>query len=307
MICLGFGGIGCGKTTIFASIVQKNKKKKNKYYKRNSKKKLYKYLTEVVSQDESFYMNYKERASKEYKKATGKDWVEYAKYMPNGVERKDTKWYWRMLFNLFYPKNFYEVIYSTDPTIQDTIPIDYDNLGKWKPTPNCLLLLEEAGIGVSNRNYKNLSPESKELFALSRHKKTDIAAISQTSDVDKCLRQRCNFMFQVYKLGEFTLTRLINFKVGVDKETHDLRDMYTEQHWFIWLWQLLTCWLKKHRMALLPCIRSMIIYRPLYYKYFDSFNDEFIYSMPDPNPDSPEKLCYVPIDDNKEEKEEETE
>lgn len=68
----------------------------------------------------------------------------------------------------------YDVIYCTDLTIQDTVPITYESLGKWKPSQNSLLMLCEAGIGLDNRRWKALSSDAAYLFALHGHLGCDI-------------------------------------------------------------------------------------------------------------------------------------
>lgn len=282
MIIPGFGNPGCGKTTLAAFVVARNEKRKNKYYKKLSKSKLYKWLTEPIEMREEFYCYFKE-------KVNGKV-ITYSINQDVPYTRKDNNPILRMLYNFLYPKNFYDVIYSTDETIKNTIYISYDDLGTWKPTWNSLFILDEAGIGLNNRNFKNLSNDAKELFALHRHKGADMLIISQTVDIDKAARQRANNMFMARKFGPFTATRMINYRVGVNKETHTLEDMYTEQHWIIWLWQLLTCWRKKYRNEKLPFTRSLVFLRQPYYKYFDSYNDTHIYTNKDPYESYKEKL-----------------
>jgi hypothetical protein len=274
MIIIGFGNPGSGKTTLIADFVRINDKKKNKYNKKNSKSRLYRFLTEPLEVREEFHYNYRE-------KINGKI-IEYAVTQQVPYSRKDHKWYWRLLFNLLFKKNFYDVIYATDPTIKGTVCIDYDTLGTWKPTWNSCMVLEEAGIGISNRNYKNLSADAKELFALHRHKGADLLIISQTVDVDKAARQRAAKMFIANKLGPFTSCRMVKYRVGVNNETHQIEDLYTDQHALIFLWQLLTCWRKKYRYEKLPFERSKLILRCLSYSYFDSFHDDHVYTNKDP-------------------------
>jgi hypothetical protein len=144
------------------------------------------------------------------------------------------------------------------------------------------MVLEEAGIGINNRNYRNLSSDAKELFALHRHKGCDLLMISQTVDVDKSARQRASIMFIANKFGEFTTCRLIKYRVGVNDDTHQIEDMYKDQHFLVFLWQLLTCWRKKFRYAKLPFERSKIIWRRPWYRFFDSYNDTHVYTNKDP-------------------------
>lgn len=274
MIIVGFGNIGCGKTSLMADFVRLNEKKKREYFKRNEKKRLYRFLTTPLEIHNEWHYNYRVKANGKY--------IEYAVMHDVPYTRADHKWYWRFLFNFLYKKNFYDVIYATDPTIQYTTTIDYETLGTWKPTWNSCMILEEAGIGLNNRSWKSLSSDAKELFALSRHKGADILAISQTVDMDKSLRDRASHMFIANKLGPFTSCRMVNFRIGINNDTHKIEDMYEDQHFLIYLWQILTCWKKKHKLVKMPFIRSKLILRCLSYKYFDSYVDEHVYTNQDP-------------------------
>lgn len=229
-----------GKTTVSASLVQVNKRKKIKYYERISKSRLY-------------------------------PWVQSNK----------SKWYVRFLNWLLYRKNFYDVVYCTDETMQDTVYVTYDDLGKWKPWPNALLILEECGLGLSNRDYKTLSKYSKRLAAKHGHMGLDIIWSSQSSDVDKAWRQRTQVMYICSKLGPFTFLRRVTYSVDVN-EQHDLADMYDKIGGFKYLLELVGGIKKKHRLSKLPFDKSRIIFRPKWYQYFDSYEDDFDYPMEDP-------------------------
>lgn len=183
-----------------------------------------------------------------------------------------------LLRNL-YRKNFYDVIYCTDETVQDTIHIKYEDLGLWKPTWNSLILLEEAGVGLDSRRFKELKKETKRFFALHRHTGADIIAVSQTADVDKALRSRAEHIFLASKLGPFTVLRLVKYNIDVNEETHTLEEGYYKVRVLAFLWQLLTCKLNKFRNRKVQFVRSLFIFRPPLYKYFDSFVDDFDYPM----------------------------
>lgn len=165
----------------------------------------------------------------------------------------------------------YPVIYCTDPSIQHTITINYSDLGKWKPTKGSLIILEEAGVGLNNRNFKSLTNDAAYLFATCGHNNVDIIWSSQTVDVDKKLKDRTHFIYLCEKRGLFSILHLVKFSVDVDNETHTLDDFYFKPQGLI---QLLGDFLFR---------RTKIIYRPRWYKYFDSFIDDHIYSMPAPD------------------------
>ena len=189
---------------------------------------------------------------------------------------KDTKFN-QLLINMLFSKSFYDVIYSTDPTFQDTIPIDYENLGKWKPTWNSCLILEEAGIGLNSRDYKKLTVESKRLAAMHRHAGADILIISQSSDFDKAYRQRAEVMFIAKKIGPFTWYHRIPYDITVDEEKHDIVEGYFKLPLLVDIFESIMSIRKKYRLAKFPFTRSHFIFRPLYYKYFDSYVDDYNY------------------------------
>lgn len=163
----------------------------------------------------------------------------------------------------------YDYVYCTDETIQDTITVDYTNLGKWRPPRNSLLILEEAGIGLNNRNWKALSNDAAYLFALHGHIGCDILWSSQTVDVDKKLLSRTHRLFLCSRLSMFTVLQPISFSVDVDNETHQLVDAYSKPQGL---------------GAILSVLfgRGKIFLRKPWYKYFDSFVDNHEYTMETP-------------------------
>lgn len=263
MIVAIFGKPGSGKSTAAAAVVHKNNVKKEKYYKKLEKSKLYAKLNTV----------------KEYK---------------NKIFTKIVNIYKSIMLKILYSKNFYDVVYCTDPTIQGTIPIDFENLGKWQPTWNSLMILEEAGIGLNSRDYKKLTTESKRLAAMHRHSGCDILIISQSADFDKAYRQRAEVMFIAKKIGPWTWYHRIPFDITVDEEKHDIVEGYFKLKPIVDIFETLTSSKKKYRYAKFPFTRSHIIYRPHWYKYFDSYVDDYDY--PQIAPDKHQKPQITTLD-----------
>lgn len=165
----------------------------------------------------------------------------------------------------------YDVIYCTDETIAHTVHISYDNLGKWRPPRNSLIILEEAGIGLDNRNYKKLDAAAARLFALHGHIGCDIIWSSQTADVDKKLRNRTHKLLLVEKswMPGFSRVIPVAYAVDVDDDTHKLDDMYSRPRGFLIL-----------LYALIG--RVKYVFRPFWYRYFDSFVDNGVYPLDGP-------------------------
>lgn len=165
----------------------------------------------------------------------------------------------------------YTCIYCTDHTIQGTIPISYDFLGMWKPIPHSLILLEEAGIGLNNRNWKRLSSDATDLFCTCGHKKVDIIWSSQTADVDCKLLSRTHRLLIAKPtfIPHVSFFEPISFSIGVDNTTHTLQDMYTQSEKFFRVFDFIT-----HR--------SFLFYRKPWYRYFDSYVDNHTYTLDHP-------------------------
>lgn len=171
----------------------------------------------------------------------------------------------------------YDIVYCTDPTIQDTIYIDYKSLGRFKPSRNSLMILEEAGIGLDNRKWKTLTEDASYLFALHGHLGCDILWSSQTVDVDKKLLSRTHKLWLCSRFFGWTILTPIKFSVDVDTETKQLVDAYTKPRRLAWLLGFIFGSVKH-------------FWRKPWYKYFDSFNDFKQYPEKDPaaivdNPD----------------------
>lgn len=238
MITIVFGKPGAGKSTTIAFVVQENKKKKDKYYKRIGKSRLYKALD-------------KEDAVKLKKK----------------------------LKAFLYPKRFYDVVYCTDEYMNDTYTITYEDLGKWQPTWNSLIILEEAGVWLSNRDFKKISKESIRMAAIHRHCGADVLIISQSTDVDKKWRDRAERLFIASKVFGLTFLRRVLYHVDVNEETHQLEDAYFKHRPLGYIFALMTCKLPffKHTKNKIMLANSCFIRRKPYYKYFDSYEDDTSY------------------------------
>lgn len=182
----------------------------------------------------------------------------------------------------------YTCVYCNDSTISGAIHYDIKTLGKWLPAPNSLIIIEEAGIYLSNKKWKDLSDDSRWLAAMHGHVPCDIIIISQSVDIDISYRQRSESMYLAEKsfLRNFTLFRSITYSVDVDENTHELVDGYFKTKGIALLFSLIS-----------PAPgSSFMLYRPPYYKHFDTHtlgDKQFTMAAP-----------ILPIESEKEEKEE---
>ena len=86
----------------------------------------------------------------------------------------------QQIINEFYEKNIN--VWSTRP-FEHAIKISIDDLGKYSFNINGVqggvLILDELGIDMNNRNYKEIDKKLLEFFKLFRHYKLDIYVVSQ--------------------------------------------------------------------------------------------------------------------------------
>ena len=133
-----------------------------------------------------------------------------------------------------------------------------------------------------------------------RHNGCDILLISQITDFEKAYRARAEVMFIAKKIGPVTWYHRIPYKIDVDEEKHDIVEGYFKMSPFLDLFESLMSLKKKHRYSKFPFTRSHFIWRPSWYKYFDSYVDDYDYPQIAPdlidsksNNDSP----VIPITD----------
>ena len=147
----------------------------------------------------------------------------------------------------------------------------YDSLhllGHWKPPSHSFLIWDEAGIDFNNRAGKHgaMDQECIVLHKKHRHEHLDIACFSQAwDDIDITLRRMSVQLWYMYRIGPWTLSRRVYKRTGVDKQTHQIIDMYSMAS-MLWLfvWPLQLGWPFQKKFTL--------TYRPFYYNYFDSFD-----------------------------------
>lgn len=143
-------------------------------------------------------------------------------------------------------KNKYKNIYCNVP-IKNSYFISSSDIGHYDLS-NGLLLIDEGGIEFNNRSYKTFSKELIYFFKMHGHYKLDIIIFSQSFDVDKTIRNLSEKVYVIKKLFSFT------FKWPL--KMHWITD-YDGQPSI------------SYEMSKFP--RS-ITFRPLYYKYFDSWS-----------------------------------
>ena len=139
----------------------------------------------------------------------------------------------------------YERVY-TNFDVEGCYKLDFDALGI-QDFHDCLILIDEIMLLCDSRDYKNFPVRLRNFLALHRHSNVDIVYCSQGyADTDKRFRNLTDKIFYIEKRGKFTRVSPIEKSWRIDQ---DIQEGYT----------------------LCPPIGSTWIYRPRYYKEFDSF------------------------------------
>lgn len=154
--------------------------------------------------------------------------------------------------------------------------IDNDCIGKYE-LRDCLVLIDEATLFADSRDYKKFDKSRMEYFLEHRHRNADIVLFTQQWDgVDKKIRvitDRVYYVFKPMLLGHW-LSKCWRIPYGIlfpdPRKTGDK------------LGEIIQGYSKPNLFVRLFAVR---LWRPLYYKYFDSWELT-------PLPDLPQK--YTP-------------
>lgn len=147
-------------------------------------------------------------------------------------------------------------VYSNVDEIDGVIPISADDIGKFN-LHDGLLLFDEAGIEYNNRlsmakgGSKSMTQDAIKWFKLSRHFRVDCVIFSQAQDFDVTLRRLASKIFIIKQslLPCFSSIRQLAAHWVTDQATGDPR-----LEW-----------------SFVP-LSTRLIFRPRYYKYFNSYN-----------------------------------
>lgn len=125
-----------------------------------------------------------------------------------------------------------------------------EHLGKYDISC-CDVIIDEASIEYNSRNYKSEKNNSViYIMKMFRHFKIrNIWLFSQSlEDIDVTMRRLCPQSYIIRKLGPFSYVRAIQVKEGIDELSHQVVLAYSYKIGF-----------------------PLVIYRPRYYKLFDSW------------------------------------
>lgn len=153
-------------------------------------------------------------------------------------------------------------------TVPGTAVCDLDRLGCWTFPVNSYIAVDEAGIEYNSRKTKSLPQYTIAWFKKHRHYKCDIDIFSQSwEDMDITIRRLTNQLWYMYRIGPFTLCRRVYKRVTINKDTEQIIDGYRMPCMlWIFLWPL--------QLLRITDQRFMLTFRPKYYKYFNSWEQD---------------------------------
>jgi len=141
--------------------------------------------------------------------------------------------------------------------------IDNDCVGCYDLS-NSVILIDEGTLFADSRRYKEFSKQMTEFFLLHRHYRCDIIIFTQQWDgLDKRIRVITDRVYYVYKQGFFGswFTRYYRVPYGIiipdpkKSDSEKLGDIIQGYCKPSWICRLFSPWL----------------FRPFYYRYFDSW------------------------------------
>lgn len=183
-----------------------------------------------------------------------------------------TTWLTKLALDAVRKGQYQNVYTNVHLNIPGVTYVDNDVIGRYE-LKKCLLLIDEATLFADNRAYKEFSKGRMEYFLEHRHRFADIVLFTQQWDgVDRKIRVITDRVYYVYK----------GFLLG---------------HWFSSCWRVPYGILfpdpKKtgeklgeivqgySKPNILIRLFARRIYRPKYYKYFDSWELEELPPLPD--------------------------
>lgn len=181
-------------------------------------------------------------------------------------------------------KRYIHVYTNVHNTIPGVTYIDNECIGVYD-LRDCLLLIDEATLFADSRDHKNFSKDRISFFLLHRHYNVDLNLYTQQwNGVDLKIRVITDRVYYVYKtaiLGHW-FTKYYRIPYGIiipDPKKSDSQK----------LGEIIQGYSKPSLIVRLFCPR---VFRPRYYKYFDSFEAPKLRDLPSiyqPNPASNEK------------------
>lgn len=184
-----------------------------------------------------------------------------------------TTWLTKLALDAVRKGKYQHVYTNVGVNIPGVTFIDNDCIGKYE-LENCLLLIDEATLFADNRAHKEFTKGQTSYFLLHRHRNADIVLFTQQWDgVDKKIRVITDRVYYIYKgilLGHW-FSSCWRVPYGIlfpdPKKTGEK------------LGEIVQGYSKPN--LLVRIFATKRIFRPLYYKYFDSWELQRLPDLPD--------------------------
>ena len=172
----------------------------------------------------------------------------------------------------------YRHIYGNVPLAgcPNYVHIENEDIGVYDLSDS-LILIDEGTLFADNRDYKNFPKHQIQFFLLHRHYNCDIYIFTQQWDgVDKKIRVITDRVYYLYKpfFTGFFRTKIWRIPYGLiipdRKDTHSAKYGDIVQGYF--------------KPPLIARFASPSIFRPKYYKYFNSWDRPKLPPLPDRSP-----------------------
>lgn len=139
---------------------------------------------------------------------------------------------------------------------------DFNQLGKYDMSGS-LILIDEITMDADNRDFKHFSDTLRNFFILHRHYGIDVIYFTQNwNAVDKKIRDLTFDLFYLRKVAWWTMCTRIFRCLEINEQTKEIVQGYR----FPNLWERI-------KSFIFPWfVISKIVFRPAWYKYFDSFD-----------------------------------
>lgn len=163
--------------------------------------------------------------------------------------------------------------------------VDNDCIGTYDLSDG-LILLDEATLYADSRDFKNFKGNKLSYWMQHRHYRNDIYLFVQKWDaLDIKIRNLTNVVYWVKSMKHLPISRVIEIPFGIGFESDKIKAMRSKQGLFSRLFsgksqdygEIIMGYTRPGKMKMIFC---KYIWRPAYYKYFDSWEAPVLPPLP---------------------------
>lgn len=185
-----------------------------------------------------------------------------------------------------YKKIYSNVYFGVNPPFDKVTYIKGDDLGYYDISDG-LVLLDEASLDFDSRDYKSFTKQKVSYFLLHRHYNVDIILFTQQWDaVDRKIRVITDRVYYVFKskISGKWFTKF--YRIPYDIIIPDPKNKDSGEK----LGEIIQGYCKPGLFRRIFCSR---IYRPKFYKYFDSWVRPELPPLPYPSPEIQKRRLFA--------------